>query len=127
MNRRQMIAALGGAAAWPIAASAQQAGMPVVGFLCSESPEAAAIRVHAFHRGLNEAGYVEGRNIVVEYRWAEGQNDRLPALAANLVHRNVAAIASVGVSCRFSSKGGNDDDSNRLPGRRRSGRNRFGR
>jgi putative tryptophan/tyrosine transport system substrate-binding protein len=99
MQRREFIRSIAGAAiAWPLAAHAQQPAVPVIGFLCSETPEAAATRVRAFHQGLSEVGFIEGRNVAIEYRWAEGQNDRLSDLAANLVHRQVAAIASLGAS-----------------------------
>jgi ABC-type uncharacterized transport system substrate-binding protein len=95
IGRRELLAALGGAAAaWSLAARAQQQAMPVVGVLSAEWPNLFSDRLRAFHDGLRETGYVEGQNLAIEYRWAEGQNDRLPALAAELVRRQVTVIVS---------------------------------
>jgi putative tryptophan/tyrosine transport system substrate-binding protein len=103
-RRRDLIALLGSAIiGWPFGA-AQQGAMPVIGYLSPGSPESDAFRLTGFRQGLNETGYVEGQNVTIEYRWAQGQYDRLPALAADLVRRQVTVIATAGIPPTFAAK-----------------------
>ena len=108
IGRRELLAALGSAAAaWPLGARAQQAALPVVGYLNFGSPESDnTSRLTGLRRGLSQTGYVEGRNFLIEYRWAGNQADRLPALAADLVHLRVAVIVAAGVPPALAAKSG---------------------
>ena len=104
MRRRDFIKVAGSAIAWPLAASAQQSAMPVIGFLRSTAANGSEHIVTAFLRGLKEAGFVEGQNVAIEYRWADNQNDRLPALTADLIRRGVTVILAAGIPAALAAK-----------------------
>ena len=113
MQRRQFITLLAGAAVWPLAAQAQQPPLPVIGFINVASAKGYAPQLAAFLKGLSEAGYIDGRNVTIEYRWADGRNDRLAAMATDLVQRQVAVIAAgsdpvqLGLVASLNRPGGN--------------------
>src|SRR6516225_2028139 len=104
IRRRQFIVSLGGAAAWPLAAQAQQPTIPVIGFIRNTTRDDSADLLKAMHQGLRQTGYVEGRNVAVEYRFADNQLDRLPTMAADLVRRQVAVIVTGGDASSFAAK-----------------------
>ena len=104
MRRREFVTLLGSTTMWPLAARAEPASMPVIGFLSSTSPQAFAVRLPAFARRLKEEGYFEGKNVALEYRWAANHEEQLPMLAAELVHRQVTVIAAGGSSASKAAK-----------------------
>ena len=114
IGRREFITLLGGASTWPLAVRAQQGVMPVVGFLGSTSPDLYAHVVRSYRQGLAEAGYVEGRDVAIDFRWAESQYERLPALASGAGRRRVTVIAAGGLPAAVAAKSGNHDNSDRL-------------
>ena len=122
MKRREFITLLGGAVAgWPLAAGAQQPAMPIIGLLDSSSADAYAPFLAAFREGLNEAGFLDGRNFAIESRWADGRYDRLPALAAELVRVPVTVLVATGITAAVADQGCDLDGSDRFQYRRRSG------
>jgi putative ABC transport system substrate-binding protein len=104
MRRRELITLVGGAAAWPLVARAQQQAMPVIGFLSAVSPDGYSERLRGFRQGLKDTGHIEGESLAIVYRWAENQFDRLPELAADLVRRQVAVIVAVAASSVIAAK-----------------------
>ena len=125
MRRREFITLICGATAWPVAARAQQPAMPVIGVLRSTPAAGFAYLVNALRQGLNDAGFVEGKNVAIEHRWADNQLDRLPGLAADLVRQKMAVIVASATRCRRSKR--RPQRFRSLPHGRRSGQNRPGR